>query len=127
MKSPINFATVGPSGPISFEPSLVFVWLSNTAPPLYADSGHDTRTNIRILEILIVIFLDDTTYRLLESGKVRTALGGMLAVHERIIFLSILVAMRDNHLYILPFQVDDRVKSSVVIFSFNKSTRPLRE
>ena len=46
----------------------------------YADSGHDTRTNIRILEILIVIFL------------------------------SILVAMRDNHLYILPFQVDDRVK-----------------
>ena len=34
----------------------------------------------------------------------------MLAVHERIIFLSILVAMRDNHLYILPFQVDDRVK-----------------
>ena len=76
----------------------------------YADSGHDTRTNIRILEILIVIFLDDTAYRLLESRKVRTALGGMLAVHERLIFLSILVAMRDNHLYILPFQVDDRVK-----------------
>ena len=25
-----EFCTVGPSGPISFEPSLVFVWLSNT-------------------------------------------------------------------------------------------------
>ena len=30
MKSPMNFATVGPSGPISFEPNFVLVWLSKT-------------------------------------------------------------------------------------------------
>jgi len=49
---------------------------------LDADSGHNTRADIRIFEILVVILFDDATDRLLESREMRTALCGELAIHE---------------------------------------------
>ena len=40
----------------------------------------------------------------------RTALRRMLAVYERIIFFSVLVAMSNHHFNILPFQMNDGIK-----------------
>lgn len=64
---------------------------------------------------------------LLESGKMGATLSGVLSVYERIIFLSILVGMRENHFNVVALQMDDRVEGSEVMFSFRRSSRPWRD
>ena len=77
---------------------------------LNADSRYDTRTDVGIFEVLIVILLDDAPDSLFERGEVRTALRGMLSVHKRIIFLAILVAMCNDDFDVFARQMDDGVK-----------------
>ena len=46
---------------------------------------------------------------LLERALMRTALGGMLTVHERVILLAILIGMGESNLDILAFEMDDGI------------------
>ena len=48
-----------------------------------------------------------------EGTLVRAALGRMLSVDERIIFLSVLSRVGKGYFYVFPFQVDDRIKPVV--------------
>src|SRR5574344_218854 len=47
---------------------------------------------------------------LLEGTLVRTALSSMLAVHERIVLLSVLVGMGKSNLNVLTLQMDDGIE-----------------
>ena len=76
---------------------------------IHCDGRHDTVTDIGIFEVLTRKLLDGTRNMLLEGTLVRTALGGMLTVDERVVFLAILVGMGEGNLDILPFEMDDGV------------------
>ena len=76
---------------------------------LDTDCRYHTVTNIGIFEILGIKLLNRTGSRFSESSQVRSSLRRMLPVHKRIIFLAILVAVRDNHLYIRSRQMNDRI------------------
>ena len=76
---------------------------------LDTDCRYHTVTNIGIFEILGIKLLNRTGSRLSESSQVCSSLRRMLPVHKRIIFLAILVAMRDNHLYIRSRQMNDGI------------------
>ena len=85
---------------------------------LDTDGRYNAGTNVRILEILVVVFLDHTAYRLLESRQMGTSLRGVLSVHERIILLAILVAVGNDHLDVISLQMNDwiqRIGSHVLI------------
>ena len=76
----------------------------------YTDGGNNTGTNIRIIEVLVVIFLDNTSDCFLKSRQMCTTLRCMLTVYERIIFFSVLVTVRNHYFNILTFQMDDGIK-----------------
>ena len=76
---------------------------------LDADGGNDTRTDVRIFEVLVVILFNDTSQCFTKSGKMCSSLCRVLTVHERVIFFAVLVAMGDNHLDVFSVQVNDRI------------------
>ena len=55
---------------------------------------------------------------LLQSTLVSTSLGGMLTVYKGIVFLAILIGMRESDFNVLPFQVDNIIQAfgSHVVF-----------
>ena len=76
---------------------------------LNTDGGNDTGTDVRIFEVFIIIFFDDTSQRFAESGKMRSALSRVLSVYERIIFFTVLVTVCYNHFDIFSVQMNDRI------------------
>ena len=75
----------------------------------HADGGNGRGPDVGGIVVLAEKLADRVHQRFAESGQVRAALCGVLAVDERIIFLAILVAVRENQLNILAFEVYDRV------------------
>ena len=71
------------------------------------DGGHDAVTDVAILEVLAIEFLDGLGDMLLEGTLVGAALGGMLSVHERVVFLAVLIGVGEGNLDILALDVDD--------------------
>ena len=55
---------------------------------------------------------------LLQSTLVSTSLSGMLTVYKGIVFLAILIGMRESDFNVLSFQVDDIIQAfgSHVVF-----------
>ena len=76
---------------------------------LNTDGGNDTGTDVRIFEVFIIIFFDDTSQRFAESRKMRSALSRLLSVYERIIFFSLLVTVCDHHFDLFFVQMNDRL------------------
>ncbi len=75
------------------------------------DRGHNTVAYIRILKArLVEIVLDRARHSLLKGCQVGSALRRVLTVDKRIVFLAILVGMRQSHFYILTFQMDNRIE-----------------
>ena len=66
-------------------------------------------TDVRQFLILIEKLLDRSSDSFAESGLVRTALDGMLTVHEREIFIAVLVGMRERNFYVFAYKVDNRI------------------
>ena len=72
---------------------------------------NDSATNIGILIVLLIEFLDGSGDMLLERTLMRTTLNGVLTIHKRMIFLTILlVGMRKGNLDVVALQVDNRIK-----------------
>ena len=75
--------------------------------------SHNTVADVGILVALVEEFLDGLGDVLLERTLVGTALSGVLAVDERVVFLSILVGMGEGNLYILADDMHDGIESVV--------------
>ena len=79
----------------------------------YIYSGYKSATDIGHFEVLIVKLLHRTCKRLFECGLMRASLRSVLSVDERIIIIARLVDMRKGNLYIVRFEMYDRVKNLV--------------
>ena len=76
----------------------------------YGDCRYETVAHVLHVEILVEIFLDGAGDMLLEGTLVRAALGGVLPVHERVIFLAILRRVGEGYVDALAFEVHYGVK-----------------
>lgn len=70
---------------------------------------HHAGADVRVFEVLVVVFFYDSSQRLAESGKVRASLCRMLAVDKRVIFFPVLVTVGNDYFYVFSLQVDDRI------------------
>ena len=73
---------------------------------------NNTCADVAIL-IFAEEFLDGLGDVLLEGTLMSTALGGVLAIHERVILLAVLVGMGKGDLDILTLEMDDRIEAVV--------------
>ena len=76
---------------------------------IHGNGCYQSVTDIAVFQVLIKILLDGTGDMLLESRLVCSTLCGMLTVYERMVFLAILIGVREGNLYILPFHMDNRI------------------
>src|SRR5690606_33920119 len=78
---------------------------------LYLDGNrpNDGGPYVSGIIVLLVKLSHGLHDRFAESGLVRASLRGMLAVYERVIFLTVLLAMGNRYFDILPFEVDNGV------------------
>ena len=74
------------------------------------NGGNQSVTDIGVVHVLVEELFDGTGNVFFEGTLMRTTLGSMLTVDERIIFFSVLSGMREGDFDVFPFQVDDRVK-----------------
>ena len=72
---------------------------------------HNPVADIGKLLVLVVEFLDGTCNVFLQRTLMGTSLGGMLTVHEGIVFLTVLVGVREGDFDILTFQMNDVVQA----------------
>ena len=84
---------------------------------LYADGSHYTLTAVFGLIIFFEKFLDGLGYGLAVRCQMSAAVAGILPVYEGGYILAVGVAVREDYLYILSFEVDGR-------FSLTRSRRP---
>ena len=84
--------------------------LENRLFYLDTDGRNHPHTNVGVIVVLGEKFLDDARNRFAEHRLMRTAHGGVLAVHERITFFAVLVGMRKSHFDIVAFQMDDGIQ-----------------
>ena len=75
----------------------------------HRNGGDDGAAHVGGIVIFFVKLSHGFHHRLPEGGQVGATLGGILAVHEGIVLLAVVVAVGHGHLNILPFQVDDGV------------------
>ena len=73
--------------------------------------GHNTVTDIGIFLVLVIKLLDGTGNMFLQCTLVCTALCGMLTIYERIIFLAVLIGMREGYFNVFSFQMNNVVKA----------------
>ena len=81
---------------------------------VYAYGGNKSVADVAILVVLSRIVLDNLGNILLEGCLVRTAQGGVLAVHEGIVFLAILLGVREGNLYVLAPEMTDGIQGVVI-------------
>ena len=74
------------------------------------DRRNDRSTHVRRIVILLVELLNDLGNRLAQRRLMRTAAEGVLTIHERIICFAVACAVRNRHLDILTFEVDNGVE-----------------
>src|SRR5690554_2294143 len=70
---------------------------------------HDALSDIRSIEILFEKLPYGFYHSLPEGSQMRPPLGGKLPVYKGIILFAILIGMRNGHLNIITFKVDNRV------------------
>ena len=106
-----------PFGTMVVEPSLVFVWDSNTGSTmLHANRGLDAGADVGGVVLFFVETADHLHQRLAERGEVGAALRGVLAVDEGIIFLAALGGVGEGDLDVLADEVDRRIERLVFHF-----------
>ena len=76
---------------------------------VHGDSRHQSVADVTVF-VFAEELLDRPRDMLFEGRLVRAALRGMLPVHERIVFLSVLVGMCEGYFNVLSFHVDDGIQ-----------------
>ena len=77
------------------------------------DARHQSVTDVAVIEVLAREIFDGLGNVFLEGTLMRAALGCMLSVDERIIFLAVLSRVGKGNFYVFSFQVDDRIEPVV--------------
>ena len=78
---------------------------------IYGDGGNEAVAYVGIFEVLVEKLLYSLGYVLLERALVRTALGGVLAVDERVVLLAVLVGVGERYLNVFTLEVYYRVNA----------------
>ena len=89
--------------------------LKNRLLHTHSNGCNDRLTDIGGVKVLLV----KLTYRLYDRfakcRQVRAPLSGVLSIYEGVVFFSIASRVRDRHLYVIPFQMDDGVANTFLI------------
>ena len=81
---------------------------------IYAYGSHQAVAYVSIFISLARIILDDLGNVFFEGCLMCTAQSGMLAVYEGIVFLAVLLGVRECYLYVLATKVADGVERLVI-------------
>ena len=84
--------------------------LEDRVGDLHRDGRNDRRADVRRIVVLVIELLDGLGDTLAEGRLVRTALRGVLAVHEREVALAVARAVGDGHLDVVAREVDRRIE-----------------
>ena len=77
----------------------------------HGDGGNESVSNVLHVEVLAKMLLNRPRNVLLKGALMRAAQGRVLPVDERIILFAILRSMRKGYIYIVSFQMDNRIES----------------
>ena len=85
---------------------------------IQCNGGYNPVTDVREFLVLVIELLNGTGYVFLQGTLMGSPLGGMLAVHKRVVFFSILIGMGESNFNVLALQVNNVIQAigSHVVF-----------
>jgi chorismate-pyruvate lyase len=102
MKSPTKLRMLCPPGSDLRLPSLVLVWLSNTGSITFTLTAATMPVRTSPASQSFLKKSLHLGHRLAEGALVRAALRGVLAVHEAVVLLAVVVGVGHRHLDVVP-------------------------